>query len=154
MTMTYIENFTTEPPHSPTNVCFFYHGRWQNQQMTPPVELLATKQNITNHDSDQPMHCAMLLSPNKNKQMFIQHAMVQDVYNIITHSRLKTHIQSQDEEWSLRMLRWILEPHCSIKAPEISFFVTQEPNVLFFTKSTMEKTCSQYSTAPFRIIMT
>ena len=116
------------------------------------------KRQDLNHDNDQQMHYAMLVLPNTNEQMSIQHEMVQDVYNIMIQSRLRAwppnQVQSHHDEWALRMLKWALEPHCSIKAPEITFFVTQEPNILFFTKLASTNTCLHQATTDFRIIMT
>jgi hypothetical protein len=151
----YNQEFMSNPPHSPTNVCF-NHGSWQKNETTIDFEHETSpeEKQDRNQNTHQPMQCAMLLLPNTNEQMYVQHAMVKHVYDIIIRSRLMTCPLNQDEEWALRVLRWALEPHCSIKAPEITFFVTHEPNMLFFTKLTVQNTVLQDTSTNFRIIMT
>jgi hypothetical protein len=143
----YDQGFTPEPLYSPRNVCF-NHRSWLKVDATPEFEHTShIETQYLNQDTHQQMQCATLLLPNTN----MQHEMVHHVYDI---TRSTTCAPNQDEEWVLRMLRWALEPYCSIKAPEIKFFVTQEPNILFFTELTTPNTSLQQSSTAFRILMT
>jgi hypothetical protein len=52
---------------------------------------------------------------------YVERNLVADVYAILSRIKNDTPHHTDNEEWSLRLLRWILSPVCNIPAPEISF---------------------------------
>jgi hypothetical protein len=52
---------------------------------------------------------------------YVERNLVADVYSILSNINNDRHYHTDNEEWSIRLLRWILAPVCKIQAPEICF---------------------------------